>query len=106
MKTLQITECTVKVIKHPRAGDPLLAFANIVIEGQLAVKSLRVIAGKFGPFISWPREFKRGEEQAHNVVFPMTKALQDAASERILKDYAEATGVAPRAQAPTGGAQG
>ena len=83
---IELTEIKVtKAKKEP--GSNLVAHARIVLNGQLCINSIRVVEGKFGPFISFPREFNQKEGKGYNLCYPITKALQDYLSERILPQW-------------------
>ena len=80
---LEITE--IKITPKKESDTKLSAEARIVLNGQLVINSIRVVDGKFGPFISFPREQKNGK--GYNVCYAITKAFQDYLSERILRQW-------------------
>jgi DNA-binding cell septation regulator SpoVG len=84
---IEITEIKINPLKNKEPGSHLEAFARIVLNGQLCINSIRVVQGKFGPFISFPREFNQKEGKGYNLCYPITKALQDYLSERILRQW-------------------
>lgn len=67
------------------------AFARVILNGQLCINSIRVVRGKFGPFISFPREFNRKEGKGYNLCYPITRPLQNYLSERILHQWKAVT---------------
>jgi DNA-binding cell septation regulator SpoVG len=83
---IEITEIKINPVPK-KEGSHLEAFARIVLNGQLCINSIRVVHGKFGPFISFPREFNQKEGKGYNLCYPITKALQDYLSERILRQW-------------------
>ena len=90
---LEITEIKINPMKKKEPGSHLEAFARIVLNGQLCINSIRIVQGKFGPFISFPREFNQKEGKGYNLCYPITKALQDYLSERILRQWRTAEAV-------------
>ena len=58
---IEITEIRVHALKQKNPESHLQAFASVVLNGQLRINSIRVVRGKFGPFVSWPSEFNRKE---------------------------------------------
>ena len=84
---IEITEIKINPLTKKEPGSHLEAFARIILNGQLCINSIRVIQGKFGPFISFPREFNQKENKGYNLCYPITKALQDYLSERILRQW-------------------
>ena len=84
---IEITEIKVTKVKRKEPGSHLEAFARIVLNGQLCINSIRIVEGKFGPFISFPREFNQKEGKGYNLCYPITKTLQDFLSERILRQW-------------------
>lgn len=88
---IEITEIQVHPIKRKNAESHLEAFARVILNGQLCINSIRVVQGKFGPFISFPREFNRKEGKGYNLCYPITKPLQNYLSENILRQWKTAT---------------
>ena len=88
---IEVTEINIIPMKKKEAGSHLEAFARIVLNGQLCISSIRIVSGKFGAFISFPREYNKKEEKGYNLCFPITKALQDYLSEKILRQWRTAT---------------
>ena len=78
---IEITEIKITSLKK-EPGSNLKAHARVVLNGQLCINSIRVVEGKFGPFISFPRELSNGT--GYNLCYPITKALQDMMTEKIL----------------------
>ena len=84
---IEITEVKVHPIKNKQEGSNLEAFARIVLNGQLCINSIRVVRGKFGPFVSFPGAFNKKEGKGYQFCHPITKALQQYLSERILRQW-------------------
>ncbi len=81
---LEISEIKITPVKKV-VGSLLQAHAKVVLNSQLAIAGIRVVQGKFGPFVSFPRTFKAGE--GFNLCYPITKEFQDYISERILRQW-------------------
>ncbi len=86
-KGIEITEVNIHPIRNKQTDNPLEAFVRIVLNGQFVVNSIKVVNGKFGLFVSYPREFSKKENKGYNFCFPITKGLQEYMSERILNEY-------------------
>jgi DNA-binding cell septation regulator SpoVG len=81
--SIQITEITFFPIRNRQAGAPLHAFARIVLNDAFVVAGLRLVQGKFGMFVAFPRE--KGTQ--HFICFPIRKDLQEEMSRIILDEY-------------------
>lgn len=62
------------------------AFCDVAINGSFLVKSLKVVYGKNGLFVSMPRELGRNG-QWYDTVAPITKEAKDNLSRIVLKAY-------------------
>ncbi len=82
---LEIT--ALKVLPAKEKGSGLEGMARIVLNGGLCINSIRIVRGKFGLFISFPREFGPTKGRGFNICYPITKACQDYLSERILRQW-------------------
>ena len=86
--SLEITEVAI----HPypdyaTRADKKLANARIVINGELVINSITIMAGKFGPFISWYRVLDKSSQTGYSIAFPITAKLQDKFTARILTEW-------------------
>jgi len=88
---IEITEIKINPMQKKEPGSHLEAFAKIVLNGQLCINSIRIVQGKFGPFISFPREYNAKKGEGYNLCYPITKSLQDYLSERILRQWRTVT---------------
>lgn len=61
----------------------MLAFARIVLNDAFVVTGLRLVQGKFGMFVAFPRE--KGKNLT--ICFPIRKDLQEEMSRFILEEY-------------------
>src|SRR5687768_2482735 len=84
---IEITEITVNPIKNRQPDSPLEAFVRVVLNGQFVISSIKVVKGKFGLFVSFPREYNKSEGKGYNLCYPITKPLQEYMSQRILDEY-------------------
>ena len=87
VKGIEITEVNVHPIKNKQANSPLEAFVRVVLNDQFVINSIRVVKGKFGLFVSFPREYKKEEGKGYNFCFPITKPLHEYMTEKILSEY-------------------
>jgi DNA-binding cell septation regulator SpoVG len=84
---IEITEIKVNPIKNRQPDSPLEAFVRVVLNGQFVISSIKVVKGKFGLFVSFPREYNKSEGKGYNLCYPITKPLQEYMSQRILDEY-------------------
>jgi DNA-binding cell septation regulator SpoVG len=84
---IEITEIKVNPIKNKQPDSPLEAFVRVVLNGQFVIGSIKVVKGKFGLFVSFPREYNKSEGKGYNLCYPITKPLQEYMSQRILDEY-------------------
>ena len=62
------------------------AFADIVIEDGLAVLGLRVVEGKSGLHVGYPREEGK-DGKWYNTVVPLTREIKDEIERIVLEAY-------------------
>lgn len=86
-KGIEITEINVHPVKNKQSDSPLEAFVRVVLNDQLVINSIRVVKGKFGLFVSFPREFDKDKGKGYGYCFPITRSLHEYMSERILSEY-------------------
>ncbi len=87
MNNLEITEINIVPFIDKTKESNIQAFVRIVLNEALVINSIKIIRGKFGLFISFPREYNKQEGKWYNIVFPITKVLMDYMSEKILNEY-------------------
>ncbi len=89
MSNLEITEINIHVTRKIQGADqnPLLAFVRIVLNDCFVINGVKVIEGKFGKFISFPREYNRETKKSNNICYPIRKETHDAMAAVILKEY-------------------
>ena len=72
-----------------RGKGPTLANITVDLGGEYAIKGLRVVQGKSGPFVAMPqRKDSNGEYQ--DVVFPVTKEARERLVDTVLDAYEHA----------------
>ena len=86
-KGIEITEINVHPVRNKQPDNPLEAFVRVVLNDQFVINSIKVVKGKFGMFISFPREYNKKEGKGYGLCFPITKSLQEYMSEKILNEY-------------------
>ena len=86
-QTIQPTklDLDVKVFPSQRNGN-LLASANITLGGCFAVKGLRVMNGRNGPFVAMP-DWKDSKGERHGICFPVTKDMREAINSAVMGEY-------------------
>ena len=62
------------------------AFCDVAINGSFMIKSLKVVYGKNGLFVSMPREQGRNG-QWYDTVSPITREAKDSLARIVLKAY-------------------
>lgn len=70
-------------------GGTLKAFASVTLDGEFAVRDLKVVDGKKGLFVSMPSR-KRTDGTYQDLAFPVTKALRETLHGRVLDAYRQA----------------
>ena len=71
-----------------RGSGPTLANITVDLGGEYAIKGLRVVQGKDGPFVAMPQRMVKGEYQ--DVVFPVTKEARARLTDTVLDAYEQA----------------
>lgn len=84
---IEITEIKVNTIRNKQPDSPLEAFVRVVLNGQFVISSIKVVKGKFGLFVSFPREYDKAQGKGYNLCYPITKPLQEYMSQKILDEY-------------------
>ena len=101
---LEITETQIHLCKIEPGFAPLAAFARIVINDALVINGIRIILGRFGPFVSYPRELStRKEGRAYHLVHPIRQETGDMISRTVLAAYREKVAEAGAREASAAG---
>lgn len=71
-------------IKEPR--ENLLAFASVNIADAFAIRGVKVLQGRNGPFVSMP-QMKNGKGEWQDICFPTTKEGREMLNQVVLAEY-------------------
>ena len=89
MKNTAKTERTpaeMEVRIFPNRGDgPAAAFAAVTLNGCFAIRDIRILEGKNGPFVSMPSRKVNGEYR--DICFPCTKDFKQRFDQAVLGAY-------------------
>ena len=91
---IEVTSVTIYPIKNPKEGSSLRAFAQITLNDEFVVKSIRVIDGSKGMFIGMPQN-KGSDDQYHDLAFPITPEARARISDAVLEKYTDGVTEAP-----------
>lgn len=91
---IEVTDCTIYPVKNIKEGSSLRAFAQITLNEEFVVKSIRVIDGKEGLFIGMPQNMDK-EGKYHDLAFPITKEARARINDHILEKYTDGVTDAP-----------
>lgn len=81
---IQITEIAIFPVRSSEEGNALQAFVRMVLNDAFVVNGLRVVNGKFGPFVAFPKQ--KGKKD-FTICFPIRKDLHEEISNTILNEY-------------------
>lgn len=62
------------------------AFADVVIEGAMAIHGVRIVEGKNGPFVSLPSH-KGKDGEYREIVHPITKDAREALDKALMDAF-------------------
>ena len=89
MKNTAKTERTpaeMEVRIFPNRGDgPAAAFAAVTLNGCFAIRDIRILEGKNGPFVSMPSRKVNGEYR--DICFPCTSEFRQTFDQAVLDAY-------------------
>ena len=77
-------EAQVYPLKEPRSNT--LAMASLTIGGCFAVRGVKVVQGRNGPFVSMPQA-KDGQGGYQDICFPTSKEVREQVSKLVLDKY-------------------
>ncbi len=89
MDTLIVTDVTIYPCKGLQ-DNPTQAIARIVLNEQFVINDLRILKGKFGLFITFPRYYDKKKGKGMQFCFPLHKVLHDAINESVLTAFHKA----------------
>lgn len=84
------TSFDVSSISKIENGGNVKAIANVVVNGELAVRGVKVVEGEKGAFVAMPSK-KMGRDYA-DVAFPITAEARTALNNAVLKSYEQLKG--------------
>ncbi len=87
LQGLEITNVNVHPIKEKKPDSQIEAMAKVVFNNHFAVNSIKIVQGKFGLFLSFPRQFSRDENKGYNLCAPVTREMREYISEIVLDQY-------------------
>ena len=70
-------------------GSGLLAFADIVVCGELKVRGFTIRAGEYGPFVGRPGKPDKNTGKWFDQSYPVTKEGKERLDRSILQAYAQ-----------------
>lgn len=76
---------------EPVRDSYVKAVASVSLEEQFVVNGLRLVAGDNGPFVVYPYDAFRKDDEYHTVCNPVTRKLRDRIEEAVLTAYRDAT---------------
>jgi len=77
-----------------RSGEPLKAFANIVIEDAFVVKNIKIIESTKGLFIAMPSQ-KNKNGVYRDIAHPLNTETRDQIEKMIIEKYHEVVNLPP-----------
>jgi DNA-binding cell septation regulator SpoVG len=87
---IEITQVQIIPVRSEKGGN-LQAFAKVVLNGQFVVNSIRIVKGKAGPFVAFPREYNAKEGKGFDLCHPITGSLRSYMTQKILNQYQTVT---------------
>lgn len=96
---LKITEISIHLCNNGAPQNSLVGFARVVLNGAFVVNSIRIVAGRFGPFISFPRDIDKVKKKTFDICFPIKSTLMDSMTADIVTAYKTAVFNAAQARA-------
>ncbi len=83
---IEITQVQITPVRSEKRGS-LEAFAKVVLNGQFVVNSIRIVKGKSGPFVAFPRMYNEKEGKGYDLCHPITGTLRSYMTQKILNQY-------------------
>lgn len=88
---LEITDVIIFPVKNKTGDSTVQAFARIILNDQFIVSGIRIIEGKNGPFISFPKEYNKQAGKGYDICFPITAELRTYICDQVLSQYSIVT---------------
>ncbi len=89
---LEITEITIRPAASP--DGHLRAYVRVVLNDAFAISGIRVVAGRAGLFVAFPRIVSKKDGRGHNVCYPVTRQAHAYFAEEVLREYRTLVGAA------------
>jgi DNA-binding cell septation regulator SpoVG len=86
MLQIVITQISVTLCKGADRSS-LRAFVKIVLNGQFVVSGLRIVEGKTGFFVAFPRDYDSKAQQGWDICHPITGSLRSYMTQVILDQF-------------------
>ena len=86
---LAITINRIFVLKS--TNKPLKAFADIIVNGALVIKGIKVVSGKNGMFVSMPQEQNTQNKKWYPTVRCLDTDVRDKMQKTVLDAYSKAS---------------
>ena len=77
-------------VRNDKRFSNILAYASATVGGCVAIKDIRVLDGKNGPFVAMPCVTGK-DGKFHDICFPVTKEMREALHGAVLGEYQRAT---------------
>ena len=81
---MNITDIRIFRLKEPKSQ--IRAFAELVFDGELAIRDFKVIETPRGLFVSMPAR-RASDGSFHDLVIPITGEFRERIQEKILRAY-------------------
>ncbi len=84
LPVLEVSDVKVRQIRNPQGRT--LGFASCVVGGHIALRDLRIVDGRNGPFVAAPERSYEGEDgtQYTAIYLPITKEQNEAIQDAVL----------------------
>lgn len=85
LPVLEVSDVKVRQIRDPKGKT--LGFASCVVGGHIALRDLRIVDGRNGPFVAAPERSYEGEDgtQYTAIYLPITKEQNEAIQDAVLE---------------------
>lgn len=90
LRGLEITDISITLCPMSMSNKTLGGFARMVLNDALVINGIRIVLGKSGPFVSYPREVSQRKDKCYNIFFPIKRDIHEHMNEAILSAYREA----------------
>lgn len=83
---LEITQVSITPVSGEN-GSKLKAFVQIVLNGVFVVKGIRIVHGKSGPFVAFPRQYDPKSQTGYDTCFPISGSVRSYMTAKILNHF-------------------